>query len=795
MTKKLLLSIAIFMMVCYTSIMVNAASDTQEAKYVQQQGEWIYYIDDTDEGYLCKIKMDGTGYTKLFTFKASEFLIKDEWIYYIESKSIYLGEGALYRIRSNGTGKEKLFSHNIWDVKNLAYSNGYLTFYAGKMYKMDLSNLSPIELNWNHSQCATQNGYLISSHYGTFSLYNLATDKDTFFKYTKKVSEFVCDDQWIYFIEKNSQDYLYDIVKVKYDGSERTIVLSNLKNAGNLQLFNGELYYYARTDIEYRKYYYGIWKTTIEGQDTELVTKDSIYHEKKFENVIDNNIYFTKSNYLAVYDIKAKKINYKPLEGLVSSNQSAAFNDTGNLIITRENEIIELTPDLKEIKTLKDFTVLDNREYHFGESSRLYYYNNYVVIQDRGTSITDLASLEIVNLKKNTIYTLKGEEYDYFMAGIDNNYVYFFGEKNDDYISKLFRLPIGELDISKKEHIWDVRECYYFNGYVIDQGDYPTYELRKLDLSSLKESKISSVFIYGCDIKNGYLYYVKGNNGGIYKTSINNINVKKIYSQKQWASDVIVNKSTIFFETWKGGNQLVSTDTNGNNFKVISCDSVSNFFDANEQYVVFNASRKFACYLRQEDKIELISDFDNNPKPASVQGSSVFYDVSDNDWFASKLYKLHNKKIISGHNGYFSPNKTITVDQFIKTLCVALNGEIASPSSDYWAQKYIDFAIDKKYISANQFDDYSREITRGELAQIIVNTMNLSPLNEKQKKEMIEKIKDYKSINDAHKEAVLKVYHEGIITGYDDGSFKADNTLKRSEASIVIYRIVDSVEI
>jgi len=38
--------------------------------------------------------------------------------------------------------------------------------------------------------------------------------------------------------------------------------------------------------------------------------------------------------------------------------------------------------------------------------------------------------------------------------------------------------------------------------------------------------------------------------------------------------------------------------------------------------------------------------------------------------------------------------------------------------------------------------------------------------------------------------AVLKLYRSGIIGGYEDGSYKPDNEISRSEASAIFTRIV-----
>jgi hypothetical protein len=52
-------------------------------------------------------------------------------------------------------------------------------------------------------------------------------------------------------------------------------------------------------------------------------------------------------------------------------------------------------------------------------------------------------------------------------------------------------------------------------------------------------------------------------------------------------------------------------------------------------------------------------------------------------------------------------------------------------------------------------------------------------------------IKDYKSIPNSKKTGVVKCYDVGILTGYPDGEFKADNILTRAEAVAVIRRVLD----
>ena len=56
------------------------------------------------------------------------------------------------------------------------------------------------------------------------------------------------------------------------------------------------------------------------------------------------------------------------------------------------------------------------------------------------------------------------------------------------------------------------------------------------------------------------------------------------------------------------------------------------------------------------------------------------------------------------------------------------------------------------------------------------------------------KLKDYSDIPDKFKSYVLQAYGKGIISGYEDGTFRSDGILTRAEASSVLVRLIDKAE-
>lgn len=605
-TKKILLLSTILTLIGILSITTYAKDLSVKGSIAHKYKDFIYYLDDDESGYLCKIKSDGTGYAKLHNINATKFLIVNDWIYYIKSDSIYHGEGQLYRIHINGTGEQKIYD-NEWPVNNLEYSNGFLTFDAGDMYKMNLSDLKPILIdNWDHYDSVNHNGKLIAIEYDYIYHYDLATSAITSYAVEESIGDFVCDDEWIYYLEYNNRISRYKINKIKLDGSKKTTVLENLILAKKLQLFNGNLYYSAKTDFEEKDNYYALWKTSVNGSKPELITKDILESNIKIENVIDEMLYFSDSEYLAFYDLKTKKTQYMPLGNIYSSKQSIALNDASNVYFIKNNKLIEMTPNLVKKEIATNLKSLNGGKNNIGDASFIYSSTNHLALKGIRTNIM------IIDLKKNTVYELNDTKDNYELTGLDSKYIYFKNRKGS---KKLYRLAIGNQDISKKEFIWDVDELRFYDGFMLNQKSQPTHpsnELYKLDLKTLKESKISSVFIYDASISNGYLYYVRGNNGGIYKTSLTTNNTQKVYSYKKWAGDLVVNKDSIFVSTWRNGLKFVSTDLNGKNYQELSNDIIRHFIGATDRYVVYKSLFKFARYTPGSDKIELLSKLYEN---------------------------------------------------------------------------------------------------------------------------------------------------------------------------------------
>lgn len=168
------------------------------------------------------------------------------------------------------------------------------------------------------------------------------------------------------------------------------------------------------------------------------------------------------------------------------------------------------------------------------------------------------------------------------------------------------------------------------------------------------------------------------------------------------------------------------------------------------------------------------------------------YEDMQTHWSRKEVGMLSLLGIVNGHNGRFYPNDPVQVDQYLK-MTVRSMGFAPGENTKYWAQNYIDIAIDQKLIEEGEFADYRRPITREEATRIIVKATLMKeefpykdPYNNPDNL-VRSKIRDYTKIKDENKQYVLQSYEIGLIRGTGD-LFRPADTLTRAEAVTIMIR-------
>ncbi len=191
--------------------------------------------------------------------------------------------------------------------------------------------------------------------------------------------------------------------------------------------------------------------------------------------------------------------------------------------------------------------------------------------------------------------------------------------------------------------------------------------------------------------------------------------------------------------------------------------------------------------------------------------AATYSDVPENAWYTGYVNKISELKGFAGYeDNTFRPDNQITQEEFVKTV-VAMTvgeqheatGENTEPKRswkncwDSWAQPYLNKAMEMGLITEEDTDFRYNGLpcTRGNMAKIATRAF------EYLKEEKITdtsayaaKLKDYANIEDKYKSYVLQAYGKGIISGYEDGTFRADGILTRAEASSVLVRLIDKTE-
>lgn len=178
--------------------------------------------------------------------------------------------------------------------------------------------------------------------------------------------------------------------------------------------------------------------------------------------------------------------------------------------------------------------------------------------------------------------------------------------------------------------------------------------------------------------------------------------------------------------------------------------------------------------------------------------STVSYGASYSDttkyyWAHESIQTMSAKGIVKGYpDGKFKPSNNVTYGEFIKMALVSATGkDVGEADTGHWASLYYNEAIQNKYFTNYEISTYSlsQAISRSDMSLIVS-----SILGDVTGYDAEAIIKGFSDVNPrrTHSEHIAKAYYSGIITGYNDGTFKPDATLTRAEASTVIHRLIDS---
>jgi len=158
-------------------------------------------------------------------------------------------------------------------------------------------------------------------------------------------------------------------------------------------------------------------------------------------------------------------------------------------------------------------------------------------------------------------------------------------------------------------------------------------------------------------------------------------------------------------------------------------------------------------------------------------------------WAEQIIIESTDKKYLDGYDdGTFKPDNPVSAAEFAK-IYNAWKGNFYQLTSGYWATPYIRILLDNGMFENGDYSDYGEKMTREKVAKAIVNSLKgeYFPSNLQKYYEIIP---DCDSIDDEYRDYAVKTYISGIISGYEDGSFKPDDYVTRAEILSIIDRAI-----
>ena len=180
-----------------------------------------------------------------------------------------------------------------------------------------------------------------------------------------------------------------------------------------------------------------------------------------------------------------------------------------------------------------------------------------------------------------------------------------------------------------------------------------------------------------------------------------------------------------------------------------------------------------------------------------VQGGAAAlaadYPDTKGHWAESIIDSLTEDGVVQGDGRNFRPDSDVNVDEFLKMILTAMGEEIGPAQGGYWAQPYIDRALELELIYSDEFaDGYARPVTRYEIAMISTRAIDANEVTGALRDQIIGKISDYYDIYNYDKEYVLAAYANNLLYGYEDNSFRGYNNTTRAEACVIVSRVMSA---
>ena len=162
-----------------------------------------------------------------------------------------------------------------------------------------------------------------------------------------------------------------------------------------------------------------------------------------------------------------------------------------------------------------------------------------------------------------------------------------------------------------------------------------------------------------------------------------------------------------------------------------------------------------------------------------------FSDVSKDHWAYREISAMAERGLIQGDQGRFSPGEPVSTQAFLSMLCRASGLDDRSlEQNGGWAAPALAYGAYFQWFDEGELEEKTAPITRELAAKLLVNALfpeslnTVSPLS----------FQDSRRIDAACLPHVKAAVRLGLMGGYEDNTFRPQETLTRAAAAALLYR-------
>ncbi len=181
--------------------------------------------------------------------------------------------------------------------------------------------------------------------------------------------------------------------------------------------------------------------------------------------------------------------------------------------------------------------------------------------------------------------------------------------------------------------------------------------------------------------------------------------------------------------------------------------------------------------------------------------SIAFTDLPSTHWANTYISEMVNRNVVSGYpDGKFRPNNTITRAEFAKIMIAASGvtpkkvnySSFSDIPATNWASPFVEAV--KDYMTGYRTTDNkyifnpSAPATREDVAVALVKLKGYDANRLPDQNTIKAMFSDYNGISESAKNYVALAVENGLVSGFQDETFRPQATITRAEATVMLWR-------